>query len=57
MDGAKRGGSSGKKLATAIVLIGVAAGVAALFFREFTPKNAPATQPAVTTQSTRLTTK
>lgn len=42
---AERGaGTSGRKLAIAIVLIGVTAGVAALFFREFTPPAQPATQ-------------
>lgn len=38
-------GTSGRRLAIAIVLIGVVAGVTALFFREFTPRTVPTTRP------------
>jgi hypothetical protein len=48
MEGDRRGlgGTSGRRLALAIVSIGVVAGVAALFFREFTPRTVPPAQPA-----------
>jgi len=44
-DDGQRGGTSGRRLAIAIVLIGAAAAVAALYFREFTPRIPPTTQP------------
>ncbi len=46
MNQEKRQGTSGRRLTVAIVIIGATAAVAALFFREFTPRNPPATQPA-----------
>ena len=49
MDDQKRGdaasGTSGRRLAVAIVVIGVIAGTAGLLFRQFTPRREPATRP------------
>jgi hypothetical protein len=39
------GGTSGRRLAAAIVVIGVLAGTAGLIFRQFTPRTEPATRP------------
>jgi len=55
MEGEKRGGgsgTSGRRLAIAIVVIGVTAGIAALYFRQFTPRKLPATQPSITAPAT-----
>ena len=41
-------GTSGRRLAIAIVVIGVLAAIAGLLFREFTPPSPPPTQPAIT---------
>jgi ABC-type xylose transport system permease subunit len=47
-------GTSGRRLAIAIVVMGVLAAVAGLMFREFTPPSPPATQPAATEPSAAL---
>jgi hypothetical protein len=55
MKGAQHGGgsgTSGRRLAIAIVVIGVTAGIAALFFRQFTPRKLPATQTSTTAPAT-----
>ena len=44
--GEQKTGTSGRRLALVIVLIGVTAGIAALFFRQFTPREVPTTQAA-----------
>jgi hypothetical protein len=49
MEDDKRGeasGTSGRRLAAAIVLIGVVAATAGLIFRQFTPRTEPTTKPA-----------
>jgi hypothetical protein len=43
-------GTSGRRLAIAIVLIGTIAGAAALFFRQHMPRMEPATRPDSATQ-------
>jgi hypothetical protein len=43
--GAGASGRSGRRLAVAIIVIGVTAGTAGLIFRQFTPRTEPATRP------------
>jgi hypothetical protein len=47
----QKSGTSGRRLALAIVLIGALAAVAGLMFRQFTPPSPPTTQPAATDQT------
>lgn len=48
----QQSGNSGRRLAIAIVLIGILGAIAGLLFREFTPPSTPATQPAATQPTT-----
>ena len=48
----QKSGISGRRLAIAIVLMGLIGATAGLLFREFTPPTKPATQPVATQPTT-----
>lgn len=44
------GGTSGRRLAIAVLVIGITAGIVALFVRQLTPRAQPVTQPSNVSQ-------